>query len=173
VKWSHLGLSCGTITHFLHNRDGLQADSQSPRLSPCCNSSSPSHMSFLGCDTIGNVTTLTDLQLAPVLTIWVTGTLSVAFPILAYRSSVNRVPRTLFEYAFPTWCHFHLSQIDRFAKYLGSGVIIATAFIHLLPPAISELTSPCLGAAWNTQVRTLPFPNTPDSDLLPQFSLTP
>jgi len=25
---------------------------------------------------------------------------------------------------------------------------IATAFIHLLSPGLSELTSPCLGAAW-------------------------
>ncbi|KIJ39669.1 hypothetical protein M422DRAFT_174781, partial [Sphaerobolus stellatus SS14] len=35
-----------------------------------------------------------------------------------------------------------------FAKYFGSGVIIATAFIHFLAPAIDELTSPCLGVAW-------------------------
>jgi len=35
-----------------------------------------------------------------------------------------------------------------FAKYFGSGVIIATAFIHLLSPAIDELGSPCLGAEW-------------------------
>jgi hypothetical protein len=67
-------------------------------------------MSFLSCDTSGNGTTSTDLRIAPVLAIWVTGTLSVAFPILAYRSSVSRVPRTLFEYAFPAWCNFHHSQ---------------------------------------------------------------
>jgi hypothetical protein len=58
-------------------------------------------MSLFGCDIIGHVTTWIDLQIAPVPTIWVTGTLSATFPILAYRSSVNRVPRTLFEYAFP------------------------------------------------------------------------
>ena len=59
-------------------------------------------MSFLSCDTAasGNVTTWTDLRISPVFTIWVTGTLSAAFPILACRSSVTRVPRTLFEYAF-------------------------------------------------------------------------
>jgi hypothetical protein len=49
-----------------------------------------------------------------------------------------------------------LTNWHRFAKYLGSGVIIATAFIHLLPPAINELTSLCLGIAWNTHVRIYP-----------------
>jgi zinc transporter 1/2/3 len=37
---------------------------------------------------------------------------------------------------------------DRFAKYFGSGVIIATAFIHLLAPAFDELGSECLSGAW-------------------------
>ena len=71
-------------------------------------------MSFLSCDTTGgNVATWTDLRIAPVFTIWVTGTLSAAFPILAYRSSVTRVriPRTLFEYALPAWYPFLLSNI--------------------------------------------------------------
>jgi hypothetical protein len=64
----------------------------------------------------------------------------------------------------------YLTIWHRFAKYLGSGVIIATAFIHLLSPAISELTSPCLGDAWITHVRILPnyfFPSNPNSDPLP------
>merc|ERR1719355_234857 len=30
------------------------------------------------------------------------------------------------------------------AKYFGSGVIIATAFIHLMAPATEALQSPCL-----------------------------
>ena len=60
-----------------------------------------------------------------------------------------RLPRLVS--SFPSLTNWH-----SFAKYLGSGVIIATAFIYLLPPAISELTSLCLGTAWNTHVRTLP-----------------
>ena len=36
----------------------------------------------------------------------------------------------------------------RFAKFFGSGVIIATAFIHLLAPAFEELGSECLSGAW-------------------------
>lgn len=37
----------------------------------------------------------------------------------------------------PEWAFF-------IAKYFGSGVIIATAFIHLLSPATKALTNPCL-----------------------------
>lgn len=33
-------------------------------------------------------------------------------------------------------------------KYFGSGVIIATAFIHLLAPSWEALTSPCLTGTW-------------------------
>lgn len=60
------------------------------------------------------------------------------FPVLARRSSWLHVPKAVFD----------------FAKYFGSGVIIATAFIHLLSPAISELTSPCLSPAW----QVYPYP---------------
>ncbi|CAN6651707.1 zinc-regulated transporter 2 [Trichomonascus vanleenenianus] len=35
------------------------------------------------------------------------------------------------------------------AKYFGSGVIIATALIHLLQPANEALTSECLSEKWN------------------------
>lgn len=37
----------------------------------------------------------------------------------------------------------------RFVKYFGSGVIIATAFMHLLAPAFDELGSECLSGTWN------------------------
>lgn len=47
----------------------------------------------------------------------------------------------------------YIYDICRFAKYFGSGVIIATAFIHLLSPALEELGSPCLGAEWQVYVR--------------------
>lgn len=40
-----------------------------------------------------------------------------------------------------------------FAKYFGSGVIIATSFIHLLAPAVDALSSPCLKGRWKTYVR--------------------
>ncbi|ORY93609.1 Zinc/iron permease [Syncephalastrum racemosum] len=34
-------------------------------------------------------------------------------------------------------------------KSFGVGVILATAFIHMLPPAFEKLTSPCLGHPWH------------------------
>lgn len=38
-----------------------------------------------------------------------------------------------------------------FAKYFGSGVIIATGFVHLLEPANDELTQPCLLPAFSEE----------------------
>ena len=51
-----------------------------------------------------------------------------AFPVYAGRHRGVGVPE---------WAFF-------IAKYFGSGVIIATAFIHLLAPACDALTNPCL-----------------------------
>jgi hypothetical protein len=96
-------------------------------------------MSSLSCDTSGNVTAWTDLRIPPVFTIWVTGTLSAAFPILAYRSSVTRVPRTLFEYAFPAWCHFHHSQTGAGSPNIS--VLVSSSPHHLstsFPPPLAS-----------------------------------
>lgn len=35
-------------------------------------------------------------------------------------------------------------------KFFGSGVVISTAFIHLLAPGLAKLSSPCLGHIWDT-----------------------
>ena len=37
----------------------------------------------------------------------------------------------------------------RLGAFFGFGTIIATAFIHMLPPANEQLSSPCLPASWN------------------------
>jgi len=52
--------------------------------------------------------------------------------IAARYSRIFKIPKAAFE----------------FAKWFGSGVIIATAFIHLLAPATMELTDPCLAEGW-------------------------
>ena len=45
---------------------------------------------------------------------------------------------------------FHIPNIAfTFAKFFGSGVIIATAFIHLLASSFSELGDPCLSTFWD------------------------
>jgi solute carrier family 39 (zinc transporter), member 1/2/3 len=38
-----------------------------------------------------------------------------------------------------------------FAKFFGSGVIIATAFIHLLASSFTELGDPCLSTFWDVE----------------------
>ncbi|OAG44517.1 hypothetical protein AYO21_01007 [Fonsecaea monophora] len=68
------------------------------------------------------------LRVAALFIIWVTSSIGAAFPIFANRHKGLKVPG---------WVFF-------ICKYFGSGVIIATAFIHLLAPANEALTDPCL-----------------------------
>eukprot|EP00612_Vaucheria_litorea_P006018 CAMPEP_0171467390 /NCGR_PEP_ID=MMETSP0945-20130129/9934_1 /TAXON_ID=109269 /ORGANISM="Vaucheria litorea, Strain CCMP2940" /LENGTH=168 /DNA_ID=CAMNT_0011995881 /DNA_START=65 /DNA_END=568 /DNA_ORIENTATION=- len=37
------------------------------------------------------------------------------------------------------------SNLATFSNFLGTGIVISTAFIHMLYPAIKNLTNPCLG----------------------------
>ncbi|KAH8549058.1 Zinc/iron permease [Umbelopsis sp. PMI_123] len=41
-------------------------------------------------------------------------------------------------------------KIITLGKFAGSGIILATGFIHMLPSAMANLTSPCLPAVFNT-----------------------
>ncbi|KIK63353.1 hypothetical protein GYMLUDRAFT_72072 [Collybiopsis luxurians FD-317 M1] len=75
---------------------------------------------------------LLGLRIASIFIIYVGSSFGALFPVLARRSKFINVPKSLFD----------------FAKYFGSGVIIATAFIHLLGPAIEELGSSCLSEGW-------------------------
>ncbi|CAG8530170.1 1921_t:CDS:2 [Paraglomus occultum] len=45
----------------------------------------------------------------------------------------------------------NLSLLINCGKYFGTGVILATAFIHMLPGAVQMLTSPCLPKAFHSQ----------------------
>ncbi|KAH8927676.1 Zinc/iron permease [Atractiella rhizophila] len=72
------------------------------------------------------------LRIGAVFVIFSTSLIGVLFPIIARRSRRARIPESLYD----------------FAKYFGSGVIIATAFIHLLDPAFEALGSPCLTGTW-------------------------
>ncbi|KAJ3977954.1 ZIP-like iron-zinc transporter [Lentinula raphanica] len=80
---------------------------------------------------------LLGLRIASIFVIYIGSTCGALFPVLARRSKYMNVPKSLFD----------------FAKFFGSGVIIATAFIHLLAPALDELGSPCLSEAWGEYVR--------------------
>ncbi|PSS30990.1 hypothetical protein PHLCEN_2v2478 [Hermanssonia centrifuga] len=75
------------------------------------------------------------LRVASIFIILAGSMAGALFPVLSRRTVwlSTRVPKSVFD----------------FAKYFGSGVIIATAFIHLLDPAIDELNSPCLAPGWS------------------------
>jgi zinc transporter 1/2/3 len=42
------------------------------------------------------------------------------------------------------------------AKHFGTGVLIATAFVHLLPTAFNSLSDPCLSNFWTTDYKAMP-----------------
>ncbi len=69
-------------------------------------------------------------RISAVFVILATSSFGAFFPLLSSRYSFIRLPDI---------CFF-------IAKYFGSGVIVATAFIHLLQPADENLSYECLGA---------------------------
>jgi zinc transporter 1/2/3 len=69
------------------------------------------------------------LRISSIFVILVGSMFGAIFPIMAKRFGGRAW--------VPPWAFF-------IAKYFGSGVIIATAFIHLLGPAEEALTDPCL-----------------------------
>ncbi|KAK5090674.1 low-affinity Zn(2+) transporter zrt2 [Lithohypha guttulata] len=68
------------------------------------------------------------LRIASIFVIWIGSTFGATFPVFANSHRGLGVP---------DWSFF-------IAKFFGSGVIIATAFIHLLSPAEDALRDPCL-----------------------------
>jgi zinc transporter 1/2/3 len=77
------------------------------------------------------------LRISSIFAIMVGGGLGVFIPLLSSKYSVIRLP--------PIWFFI--------AKFFGSGVIIATGFIHLLSPANEALSDECLGGV----LLTYPF----------------
>ncbi|OJD28853.1 zip family zinc transporter [Diplodia corticola] len=75
----------------------------------------------------------TPLHVFALVLILVLSTAACAFPII-----VRRFPR------LPVPHHFLF-----LSRHFGTGVLIATAFVHLLPTAFTSLTDPCLPAFWN------------------------
>ena len=68
------------------------------------------------------------LRISSIFVILVGSTFGAVFPVLAHNYRALGVP---------SWAFF-------IAKYFGSGVILATAFIHLLAPAEESLKNECL-----------------------------
>ncbi|KAL3468934.1 ZIP zinc transporter-domain-containing protein [Aspergillus californicus] len=67
-------------------------------------------------------------------------TLACALPILIIRFSRLRIPAS---FLF-------------FVRHFGTGVLIATAFVHLLPTAFTLLGDPCLSDFWTTDYPAMP-----------------
>jgi hypothetical protein len=113
------------------------------------------------------------LRVASVFIILIGSAFGAFFPIISARTKWLSIPPWLYKYgSFLIYQRLHLI-VPSFAKFFGSGVIvsvipqrslslseavlqIATAFIHLLASAVSELTSPCLSAAWGIYVGFYP-----------------
>jgi solute carrier family 39 (zinc transporter), member 1/2/3 len=69
---------------------------------------------------------------------------------LFLRTANSPVPGALFPLSAQKLPRLQIPNICfTFAKFFGSGVIIATAFIHLLASSFSELGDPCLSTFWN------------------------
>ncbi|OJD20122.1 hypothetical protein ACJ73_08546 [Blastomyces percursus] len=75
----------------------------------------------------------TPLHVAALVLILVLSTFACSFPIIARRFPRLPIPRYF----------LFLS------RHFGTGVLIATAFVHLLPTAFISLTHPCLPRFWN------------------------
>ncbi|OKL64030.1 Zinc-regulated transporter 2 [Talaromyces atroroseus] len=80
------------------------------------------------CDTANGYDGHMGLRISAIFVILIGSLFGSVFPVLAKRLGGNGVP---------SWVFF-------IAKYFGSGVIVATAFIHLLASAEDELRDPCL-----------------------------
>ncbi|EEQ34969.1 hypothetical protein McanMca71_001825 [Microsporum canis] len=75
----------------------------------------------------------TSAHVAALFLILALSTFACAFPIIARRFPRLPIPR---RFLF-------------LSRHFGTGVLIATAFVHLLPTAFISLTSPCLPRFWN------------------------
>jgi hypothetical protein len=82
----------------------------------------------------------TPLHVGALFIILFVSTLACAFPIMAAKFPGLRIPNRFF-----------------FAvRHFGTGVLIATAFVHLLPTAFISLNDPCLSSFWNEDYPAIP-----------------
>lgn len=82
----------------------------------------------------------TPLHVAALIIILLLSTLACSFPIIARRFPRLPVPH-------------HVLFLSR---HFGTGVLIATAFVHLLPTAFQSLTDPCLPYFWSQGYTAMP-----------------
>ncbi|KAG0099699.1 high-affinity Zn(2+) transporter zrt1 [Podila epicladia] len=75
------------------------------------------------------------LHIASVFIILAASTAGVFMPVIASKFRSLRIS----------------ARVLTLGKQFGTGVILATGFIHMLPTAMSNLSSPCLGKVWSEQ----------------------
>ncbi|KAJ5616765.1 hypothetical protein N7537_001879 [Penicillium hordei] len=80
------------------------------------------------------------LHVAALFIILATSSIACAFPILATRFPRMHIP--------PAFLFF--------VTHFGTGVLIATAFVHLLPTAFTSLGDPCLSNFWTKDYPAMP-----------------
>ncbi|OOF96236.1 hypothetical protein ASPCADRAFT_514570 [Aspergillus carbonarius ITEM 5010] len=81
----------------------------------------------------------TPIHVFALFLILVLSTLACSFPVLARRFPRLPIPR---RFLF-------------LSRHFGTGVLIATAFVHLLPTAFVSLTDPCLPRFWSQTYRAM------------------
>ncbi|RAL07485.1 putative ZIP family zinc transporter [Aspergillus homomorphus CBS 101889] len=81
----------------------------------------------------------TPIHVLALFLILVLSTLACSFPVLARRFPRLPIPR---RFLF-------------LSRHFGTGVLIATAFVHLLPTAFVSLTDPCLPRFWSETYRAM------------------
>ena len=82
----------------------------------------------------------TPLHVGALLIVWFVSTLACAFPLLASKYPGLHIPPRFFFVV----------------RHFGTGVLIATAFVHLLPTAFISLGDPCLGDFWVKDYPAMP-----------------
>jgi hypothetical protein len=82
----------------------------------------------------------TPLHVGALLIILTVSSLACAVPMLAAKFPVLRIPEP---FLFGV-------------RHFGTGVLLATAFVHLLPTAFISLGNPCLSSFWTTDYPAMP-----------------
>lgn len=82
----------------------------------------------------------TPLHVAALFIILFVSSSACAFPLIVIRFPRLRIP----------------SSFLFLARHFGTGVLIATAFVHLLPTAFLSLTDPCLSGFWTDDYPAMP-----------------
>lgn len=80
------------------------------------------------------------LHVGALIIIWFVSTLGSSFALLAQKFPVLKIPPRFFFVV----------------RHFGTGVLIATAFVHLLPTAFISLGDPCLGDFWTKDYNAMP-----------------